>query len=97
MNYKESHPNAHNFLTAYFPESDLEGLTDKEVVIDYINEFDKSNPKQMAHLEQTKNELEELSKNIESHWLQVSDDSNRYFRDHKETLKWLKVILFEFQ
>ncbi|MCH5720503.1 contact-dependent growth inhibition system immunity protein [Niabella hibiscisoli] len=91
MSFKKSYPVLYQFFGAYFPDADIEGLTDEEVTTNYIIDSNKSE-KSKTELEQTKKELSSLMCNIEDYWQEVSDESNRFFESPSDALEWLAMI-----
>ncbi|WP_315814166.1 hypothetical protein [Paraflavitalea speifideaquila] len=91
MSLKNDYPRLFQFFGGYFPDADFDGITDQEVVNNYIIEFSKSE-KFKLELEQLKKELITLMSNIEPYWQEVSQDANRYFRSPADTLEWLDMI-----
>lgn len=91
MSFKENYPELFQFFAGYFPDADLEGLTDEEVVTNYITDCKKSE-KSKKELEQSRRELEALMNDIESYWKEVSVESNRHFESPLVALEWLDTI-----
>ncbi len=88
MNFNLKYPNLSQFLSSYFPDADLDGLTDQQVAI----EFAKTNPEEIVTVT-----LEELKKVIDdqSSFEAVGIEANRYFENNQAVLDWLKMIAFE--
>lgn len=86
MSLSQEYTNLSQFLTGYFPDADLDELTDEQVV----HEFVSSNPQEIVMV--TKNELEKI---IEENTFfdEIGFLANRYFKNQDEVLEWLETIL----
>jgi hypothetical protein len=80
MPLSQEYTNLSQFLTGYFPEADLDELTDEQVV----QEFVYSNPKEIV-----------MVKIIEENAFfdEIGFLANRYFKNQEEVLEWLETIL----
>lgn len=96
MNFKDRFPHLVQFFGGYFPDADLDDLTDKEVVLGYIKDSNKSEFSKKS-LEKAKQELSILIYEIDSYWQDVEDEANRYFEDSQGALKWLNMIKLELE
>lgn len=75
-----------NFLGCWFPDADLENLTDEEVVTDFLNVRDKE--MEMQVLKEMKSLLIEDNFPCD----EISDQANRYFESEEECRSWLEEI-----
>ncbi len=91
MNFKEHYPKLFQFFAGYFPDADIDDLTDEEVVSNYIADCNKPE-KSKNELIETKNELNFLIENVENYWQEIGQESNRYFATSADALEWLKMI-----
>lgn len=82
---QETHPILFNFFAGYFPEADLDGLSDEQVVLQYI----KMNTIEV--IEETKRELN-LIANDEEVLQAIAADANRYFESTDEIQQWIEMI-----
>jgi hypothetical protein len=86
MSLSLEYTNLSQFLTGYFPDADLDELTDEEVVYEFVN----SNPKEIVTT--TKRELEKIiDDNV--FFEEIGFLANRYFKYQEEVLEWLEIIL----
>ena len=76
-----------NFLGCWFPDMDLEGLTEKDIVKNYKQIIDKRN------LSVVIAQAEEVKNKIEDYWEVIREETNVYFEDHNEALLWLDSII----
>ncbi|KAA1247715.1 contact-dependent growth inhibition system immunity protein [Aquimarina sp. RZ0] len=86
---EEKYPYLFQFFTGYFPESDLDQLTDYEVVQKYLKENSET------VLTKTKKELQELL-NDGDIWKEIGIEINRYFGNDKEIKAWLEMVSSQF-
>lgn len=93
---KIKYPELFQFFGGYFPDADLEGITDEEVVSRYISDCNASERSKLE-LENATKELEDLINNINEYWQEVGEEANRYFRTSDEVLEWLEMIRRELQ
>jgi hypothetical protein len=91
MNFQCDYPRLFQFFVGYFPDADLDGLSDEEVVTNYVALFSKSEKWRMD-LEELKRELASLINNIDSYWQEVGDEANRHFTNSDDALIWLNLI-----
>jgi hypothetical protein len=92
MNFESEFPQLTQFLGSYFPDADFEGLTDEEVVANYISDCNKSEISKSILMIVREKELPALINNIEDHWEYIRDEANRYFESPQEALLWLNMI-----
>ena len=90
MDINNVYPNLLQFFGGYFPDADFEGLTDKEVVKNYISDCLKSE-KSIKELKDTKIELDILIDNLKL-WEELTFEANRHFESYYDALKWLEMI-----
>lgn len=86
MNYSEKFPLLYNFLGGHFPDSDLEGLSDLQVVENFVRTAKSS------ELNQANEELENLIRQIEVYWQKVSSEVNRRFANVEDVKDWLEMV-----
>ncbi|UII19761.1 contact-dependent growth inhibition system immunity protein [Fulvivirga ligni] len=86
MNFDNKYPKLFQFFAGYFPEADLDGFTDEEVV----ENFCADNPEDLAMA--VSNELKQLIKDNES-WSEALEVANRYFESNDQTESWMLMIL----
>ncbi|AXT51322.1 hypothetical protein D1818_10945 [Aquimarina sp. BL5] len=96
MILKKEYPELFQFFVGYFPDADFEGLSDEEIVLNYISDCNKSE-KSMRELEQAKKELNTLIPNVHKHWKEISLESNIYFENIEATEEWLNKIKLELE
>lgn len=88
MSLEQKYPVLFQFFAGYFPEADLDGLTDPEVVA----EFKKLNPPEV--IQETVTELANITN--DSPWLgEISKEANRYFATNEAAWEWVKMIKAE--
>lgn len=85
MDLQETHPLLFDFFAGYFPDADLDGLTDKEIVAQFI---EQNTPKIVS---ETQNALITLN-NAPIVLQNIADEANRYFESSEEIMKWLEMI-----
>ncbi|UII26197.1 hypothetical protein LVD15_23305 [Fulvivirga maritima] len=85
MTFEQKYPFTFQFFASYFPEADLDGLTDQEVV----HQFTQQNPPEV--IQQTLDELHLLI-NDNSSWPEALSTANRYFPNNSEIQSWLEMI-----
>ncbi len=90
MNLQEKHPLLFDFFAGYFPEADLDGLTDEQVV----DQFILNNNNEI--IEKTKKQLSSIDFNDDFLLKNIINEANRYFETTEEILDWLKMILKRF-
>ncbi len=90
INLQEKHPLLFDFFAGYFPEADLDGLTDEQVV----DQFILNNNNEI--IEKTKKELSNIDFNDKFLLNIITNEANRYFETTDEILNWLKMISNKF-
>lgn len=87
---KDTHPILFDFFAGYFPDADLDGLTDVEVVQQFIS----YNSDEIVL--QTKNELNNLPKD-DFLLNNIAKEANRFFESTEEINEWLDLIKNQFE
>ncbi|OJJ17966.1 hypothetical protein BKI52_29355 [marine bacterium AO1-C] len=90
MSLEEQHPSLFQFFAGYFPEADLDGLTDVEVVAD----FKKKNPQQVV--QETQTALKKIPKE-DSVLQEIANEANRYFETTEDAWQWVQMIRVELE
>jgi hypothetical protein len=75
-----------NFLGAWFPDADIEGLGDKEVVESFLNTPNKQEHGAVRH------ELAELLRLVDLPVETISKEANRHFESDAECRRWLEQV-----
>ncbi len=88
MNFKGKYPRLWNFFAAYFPDADLENLTDEAAVALYKSDLRED------ELDAVILELDSLIADV-SYWEQAADDANRDFATPAENRRWLLMVRTE--
>lgn len=88
MTLKNDFPELYHFFVGYFPDADFDGLTDEEVV----NNFIEDHQDRKKALEKVKSDIVTLIEKLEDYWEDVGAESNRYFETKFEALEWLIMI-----
>lgn len=76
-----------NFLGAWFPDIDFEGLTEKDVVAEYRKTITK------RELQTVISQAKEVRNRIENYWRFLSQYTNVYFKNSEAALNWLNSII----
>lgn len=79
----------YQFFTGYFPEADLDGLTDKQVVQLFIKENEET------IIASTYKELKQVI-NDKAVWSEIAEAANRYFESESALHTWLVIIAKQF-
>ncbi len=90
INLQEKHPLLFDFFAGYFPEADLDGLTDEQVV----DQFILNNNNEI--IEKTKKELISIDFNDKFLLNVITNEANRYFETTEDILDWLNMISKKF-
>lgn len=90
MSFADKYPELYQFFGGYFPEADLDGLTDEQVVAQFVAE----NPKELVSSVQV--ELTQLLLD-QGVWDEVATEANRYFETQDDLLHWLQEVLDDLQ
>ncbi|WP_378185856.1 hypothetical protein ACE939_12165 [Aquimarina sp. W85] len=85
----ENYAHLYQFFTGYFPEADLDGLTDTQVVALYITENEQD------VITSTHQELLRVMTDT-SVWNEIAEAANRYFENEKALQAWLAMIAKQF-
>ena len=90
MSLEKQHPSLFQFFAGYFPEADLDGLTDVEVVAD----FKQKNPQTV--IQET---LTALSKIIQEETIlqEIANEANRYFETTEDAWNWVQMVRTELE
>lgn len=89
MNLSKKYPQLANFLGAWFPDADLEGKADLDVVGDFASKT--AHDQVLVIVDQAT----EVCKAMEVYWRDVSRESNRIFGSSSEASAWLAGIVDE--
>ncbi|MBW7675547.1 hypothetical protein [Chryseobacterium chendengshani] len=93
MNFIKDFPNLFQFFGGYFPDSDLDNLTDEDIVSKYVLQHFLNND--YKKIEELIVDIERLINGIDSYWVEVGDEANRYFENSQDALRWLNMIKVE--
>ena len=85
QNLIENTPDLLNFFAGYFPLAEFDGLTDEQVVTNYM----VSNTKET--IVQTKKELDALQKDSDVLEI-IAREANKYFESCDDTWQWIQKI-----
>ncbi|WP_075343211.1 hypothetical protein [Tenacibaculum agarivorans] len=82
---QDTHPLLFDFFAGYFPDADLDGLSDIEVVQQYISD----NSEEINTLT-----LEKLNTIDDDEYIlqAIAKEANRYFENTHEIKDWLQMI-----
>ncbi len=83
--FEDKYPELFQFFAGYFPEADLDGLTDDQVVQGYI----KESPSELIN--EVQKELGLLLSD-ESSWGDAAMEANRHFEKNEELRQWLERV-----
>ena len=86
MSISNDYPKLANFLGSWFPDSDLEGLSDEEIVNDFVK---KSRRK---YVYDVLAEFESLLRLETIPHDDIGKEANLYFDGEEDCLKWIKEI-----
>lgn len=75
-----------NFLGSWFPDADLEGYSDAEVVQNFL---DVGNTPELTKVRE---QLMQLLNDIDLPIDRVSKEANRYFKSETECRAWLNMV-----
>ncbi len=87
---ENKYPFLFQFFAGYFPEADLEQLTDSEIVYNYLQD----NPEDI--ISHTLSEILQVLHDT-SYWPEITIEVNRYFQDDQEIKEWLEMIALQLQ
>jgi len=90
MSLEEQYPVLFQFFAGYFPEADLDGLTDIEVVAD----FKQKNPQYV--IQETQIALGKIPNEV-AVLQEIADEANRYFETTVEAWEWVQMIRGELE
>lgn len=88
MSLEQQYPPLFQFFAGYFPEADLDGLTDVEVVAD----FKQKNPQSV--IQETRAALNKVPKEAQV-LQQIAQEANRYFETTEDAWAWVQMIRAE--
>lgn len=92
---EENYPMAYMFFASEFPDSDLDGLSDVEIVLNYKKNCSESELAQLIiQLDKLTIEIENGAKIYEQ---DISEETNRTFKSSNEFLSWLSFIKVGFE
>jgi len=90
MKLRDNYTKLANFLGSWFPDADLEGLDDSEVILEFLR-----TPNKEEH-ESVYLELESLlGAPGPMPWKEVGEEANRHFEGEAECRQWLRDRLVE--
>lgn len=75
-----------NFLGAWFPEADMEGLTDEQVV----SQFSRVAPS--VEIAAVRQQLDDILSSGDYNPEEIGREANRYFSSREECASWLQSI-----
>lgn len=85
MDLQEAYPILFDFFAGYFPDADLDGLTDTEVVAQYISHNSADIVKQtLDALTSLPNDTDVLKS--------IASEANRHFESTEDIKDWLTTI-----
>ncbi len=87
MSLENKYEAAFNFLGAWFPDMDYDGLTEEEIVSDFKKTVDKD---QLAEIIL---EIKEIQNDINVYWEKIVQETNLYFENANEVKQWLDLII----
>jgi len=76
-----------NFLGSWFPDMDLEGISEKDIVEEYKKSVSKGEIQAMIF------EAKGVLNEIEKYWRKMEHETNLYFENPDEAFLWLKLIV----
>ena len=85
MKLQDTNPLLFDFFAGYFPDADLDGLTDKEVVLLFAD----NNPREV--IQKTKEALDTLKSNDVYLLNTIAKEANQYFETPEEIWEWLQI------
>lgn len=86
MKLQDTNPLLFDFFAGYFPDADLDGLTDKEVVF----LFTDNNPHEV--ILKTEEALDTLKSNDVYLLNTIAKEANQYFETPEEIWEWIQMI-----
>jgi len=86
MSFSAQYPKLANFLGAWFPDADLEGLTDSDVVTAFLAVSDRRT------VEEILEELQGALADMPLFWEDVANEANRAFDNSESAASWLREI-----
>ena len=89
MNLQLQYPSLWSFLAAWFPDADLEEMSDAEAA----REFCKVT--RAAEVRKVIEEGERALADMSSIWIEIGDEANRAFVDAANAERWLRSVLQE--
>ncbi len=75
-----------NFLGSWFPDADLEGLSDGEIVVQFVRVASA------AEVSVVREQLDALLTSGEFDLDEIGNEANRYFRSRAECEAWLQEL-----
>ena len=87
MVFRKEYPRLANFLGCWFPDADLEGATDGEVVATFVQVSSR------REVEACVAEGERLLKCAEFPYREVAKEANRHFGDEEDGRRWFTGIM----
>lgn len=88
MSFEKQYPALYQFFVGYFPEADLDGLSDQEVAAQFIEQ----NP--LKIIQDIRKALNELPDDL-TLLKEISREANRYFETPEALRNWIDMIKTE--
>ena len=86
MLFSKEYPKLSNFIGSWFPDYDVDDLSDEEVVTKFVEQSAETNVKQIL------NELEVLLQQTDIPYDEVGKEANLYFSASEDCSYWLRGI-----
>ena len=87
MSLEERYPDLANFIGAWFPEADLDALSDEEVAVRFCQ---ATSPENLASV---LGQGRSLITRMDDFWQELGTEGNRHFASAHEAHRWLNEIL----
>lgn len=91
MTFDQRFPLLFQFFVGYFPDADLLGQTDQDVIKQAMKDYNEQ------ELDQLLGSLKDLNSNISDWWRELSVEANRYFKTPEDATKWLEFVKSELE
>ena len=86
MNSINKYSKLFNFLGAWFPDMDIEDITEEEVVEKYKKTIEQDELKSIIL------DIQNIKIEIDNYWEQVMKETNLFFKNSNEVSEWLDLI-----